>query len=260
MPTGPSGWQLRCALTQAAAALMPRLQGSQLSHVLWGLAVAGGYDADLFDAASAKLLARPPLPAAAAAVATGRRGERAAGRGAADEGAAQVVRAGVSGSDSDSSGGGGGGRVNSAASSAAAATAAAGGDGRVAVKGSLNHLKRKLKREQRLKQAGGGERAAPLITRLQPLELAKVAWAFAKVRVGVGWGRRGCAVSERLLSLSSGWWSWLSRVVGFWSAGVEQMQGQAGSNLQLHNLVIFQRTFAFAFPKRCTFCTLTFHF
>lgn len=199
MPTGPSGWQLRCALTQAAAALMPRLQGSQLSHVLWGLAVAGGYDADLFDAASAKLLARPPLPAAAAAVATGRRGERAAGRGAADEGAAQVVRAGVSGSDSgNGDGGGGGGR--SAASSTAAAAAAAGGDGRVAVKGSLNHLKRRLKREQRLRQAGGVERAAPLITRLQPLELAKVAWAFAKVRVGVGWGPGGghcvCKVAE----------------------------------------------------------------
>lgn len=39
------------------------------------------------------------------------------------------------------------------------------------------------------------------------------------------------------------------RVFGSWSAGVEQVQGQAVSNLQLHKLVIFQSTFAFAFAK-----------
>ena len=152
-------------------AALGRLGGREMSNVLWALAVLpGGYDASLFDGGAEALMrkaARRPATHRTALQEPDhnnpeRDGERGGGRiGSAEEAA--------------SSGGEDGGSSSS------------GGGGLGVTKGGWRELKRQMRFRQRVQGlraggGGGGQREEPLLSRLKPLELVKVAWAYAKVR------------------------------------------------------------------------------
>ena len=160
------------ALIPRVHAALGRLGGREMSNVLWALAVLpGDYDAGLFDGAAEALMRKAARRPATRRTALQeqpdhnnpeRDGERGGGRiGSAEEAA--------------SSGGEDGGSTSS------------GGGGLGVTKGGWRELKRQMRFRQRVQGlraggGGGGQREEPLLSRLKPLELAKVAWAYAKVR------------------------------------------------------------------------------
>ena len=158
----PSPPMLLEALLPRVHAALGRLGGREMSNVLWALAVLpGGYDAGLFDGAAEALMrmaARRPATRRTVLQEPDQNPERDGERG--------------------------GGSAEEAASSGGSSSSSSGG-GLGATKGGWRELKREMRFRQRVqglrRAGGGGQREEPLLSRLKPLELAKVAWAYAKV-------------------------------------------------------------------------------
>ncbi|KAG1661020.1 hypothetical protein FOA52_005335 [Chlamydomonas sp. UWO 241] len=139
---------------------LPNLKRRELATVLAALAGLGACDAQLFDRAAALLLWRPHV---AAAGRPARGGEQQRRRQAAEE----------EGPAAGSGDGDGGGGVGGTAAAAAALGSSQGG---------FRALRRRMAFRSRIGGLRAGDQALSLVEQLQPFELAKVAWAFARVQ------------------------------------------------------------------------------